>query len=149
AWFGHVADFEALPQNPFDKFDPKQDFGYSSADERHRFVFAGIFELPHGFQISPILQIASARPYNILPNPGTGGDGDINQDGNFNDRESRDGNDQHHLRPATERGDSFAQVNLRISKLFNFSKEKRVSLFFEAFNLFNTANFGNSFDGTV
>jgi hypothetical protein len=149
AWFGRISDFEALPQNPFNKFDSTQDFGPASEDERHRFVFSGIFELPLGFQASTILQLASARPYSVLPDPGSGGSGDINQDGNFNDRETRDGNDQHHLPPGTERGDTFAQVNLRISKYFRIRDKMKLGLFFEAFNLFNQGNFGNSFDGTV
>ena len=149
AWFGRISDFEALPQNPFNKFDSTQDFGPASEDERHRFVFSGIFELPLGFQTSTILQLASARPYSVLPDPGSGSGGDINQDGNFNDRETRDGNDQHHLPPGTERGDTFAQVNLRISKYFKIRDKMKLGLFFEAFNLFNQGNFGNSFDGTV
>jgi hypothetical protein len=110
---------------------------------------SGIFDLPWGFQLSPILQLASARPYSIFPDPGTGAGGDINRDGIFNDRETRDGNDQHKLPPGTERGDKFAQVNLRVSKFFKFREEMKLGLFFETFNMFNTGNFGNSFEGTV
>ena len=149
AWFGRIADFEALPQNPFNKFDAKSELGYPGEDERHRFVMSGIFDLPVGFQISSILQVASARPYSIFPDPGAGAGGDINQDGNFNDRETRDSNDQDHLPPGSERGDNFAQLNLRVSKYVKFSEKKKLALFFEAFNVFNTGNFGNSFDGTV
>lgn len=149
AWFGPVGDFETHPQNPFNKFDPKADFGHPSEDERHRFVFTSILDLPWGLQVSPLVQVSSARPYSVIPDPGLGGGGDINQDGNFNDRETRDGNDQHHLPPGTLRGDGFAQVNLRVTKRFKFAEGKNLALFFEGFNLFNTANFGNSFDGTV
>jgi len=149
AWFGRIADFEVHPQNPFKKFDAQADFGYPGEDERHRFVLAGVFDLPRGFQISPILQLASGRPYGVIPDPGSGAGGDINRDGNLNDRETRDGNDQRHRPPGTERGDSFAQVNLRVSKFFKLREKKNLALFFEAFNLFNTKNFGNSFDGTV
>ncbi|MEA2175197.1 MAG: hypothetical protein QOD00_2789 [Blastocatellia bacterium] len=144
-WFGQVADFGVQPQNPFFKFDPAADFGYTNEDERHRFVVSGVFDLPHGFQLSPVFQIASARPYSILPDPGTGAGGDINRDGVANDRETRDGNDQHKLPPATQRGDMFSQMNLRVSKFFNFGERKKLGLFFETFNLFNTSNFGNSF----
>ena len=149
AWFGPVGDFESHPQNPFDKFDPKQDFGHPGEDERHRFVLAAMLGLPWGLQLSPLIHLTSARPYSVLPDPGAGGGGDTNQDGTFNDRQTRDGNDQHHLPPGTLRGDAFAQVNLRVSKHFKFAEGKGLALFFEAFNLFNAANFGNSFDGTV
>jgi hypothetical protein len=147
AWFGIISDFFMQPQNPFNKFDPAADFGFPGEDERHRFVLSGIFDLPWGIQLSPIVQLASARPYSIFPNPNP--TADINRDGIPNDRETRDGNDQHKLPPGTERGDNFAQVNLRVSKYIKFREEVKLGLFFEAFNLFNTANFGNSFEGTV
>jgi hypothetical protein len=149
AWFGQISDFGVQPQNPFNKFDAAENFGKTGEDERHRFVVSGVFDLPWGFQLSPIVQLSSARPYSIFPDPGTGGGGDINRDGVVNDRETRDGNDQHHLPPFTERGDKFSQVNLRVAKNFKFREHMNLGLFFEAFNLFNTGNFGNSFDGTV
>ena len=34
-------------------------------DERHRFTFAGVFDLPSGFQISPIYTLASDVPFDI------------------------------------------------------------------------------------
>jgi hypothetical protein len=149
AWFGIISDFGLQPQNPFDKFDRDADFGYAGEDERHRFVFSGVIDLPWNFQVSPILQFASARPYSIFPDPGSGGAGDINRDGIVNDRETRDGNDQHKLPPSTERGDKFGQVNVRIGWNYKFTENMKLSLFFEGFNIFNTANFGNQFDGTV
>ncbi|HEY9231547.1 MAG TPA: hypothetical protein VIS78_05355, partial [Blastocatellia bacterium] len=149
AWFGQISDFGVQPQNPFDKFNAAENFGHTGEDERHRFVVSGVIDLPWGFQLSPIVQLASARPYSILPNPSTGAGGDINRDGVINDRESRDGNDQHHLPPFTERGDKFSQVNLRVGWSHKFTENMKLSLFVEGFNIFNTANFGNSFDGTV
>ncbi len=77
AWFGLASDFGNQPQNVFDKWNPIN-FGPTDADERHRFVISGIFDLPAGFQVAPIFQIASARPYSILPNCGVC---DINRDG--------------------------------------------------------------------
>jgi hypothetical protein len=145
-WFGVISDFGLQPQNPFNKFDPAADFGYTGEDERHRFVLSGIFDLPYGFQVAPILQLASARPYSILPACGAC---DINRDGIANDRESRDGDDQNHLPPATERGDDFKQVNVRLSKFFNFGERAKLGLFFEAFNVFNTGNFGNSYQNVT
>jgi hypothetical protein len=108
-------------------------------------VLSGIFDLPYGFQVAPILQLASARPYSILPACAC----DTNKDGIINDRESVSGDDQVHLPPSTERGDDFKQVNVRVSKFFNFGETKKLGLFFEAFNVFNTGNFGNSFENHV
>jgi hypothetical protein len=141
AWFGLASDFGNQPQNVFDKWNPIN-FGPTDADERHRFVISGIFDLPAGFQVAPIFQLASARPYSILPACGVC---DINRDGVSVDRESSDGNDQHPVGLNTERGDNFQQLNVRVSKFFNFGETKKLGLFFEAFNVFNTANFGREF----
>jgi hypothetical protein len=136
-WFGGAQSFQLTAQNQFNKFDPLADFGPTGEDERHRFVVSGVFDLPWGFQVSPIVQLASARPFSVIP-----GAIDINRDGVVNDRESRDGNDQNKLPPNTERGDDFKQVNVRVAKFINFSENVKLGLFFEAFNLFNTGNFG-------
>ena len=145
AWFGLASDFGNQAQNVFNKWDPTENFGPSDSDERHRFVLSGIFDLPAGFQIAPIFQIASARPYSIFPACLC----DINRDGVTVDRESRDGNDQHHLPPNTVLGDNFQQLNVRVSKFFNFGEQRKLGLFFEAFNVFNTANFGREFQNVT
>lgn len=58
------------PENQF----KEEEFGRTRIDERHRIVISGVFELPYGFQVSPILQYASPRPYS--PNTGVDIDGD-------------------------------------------------------------------------
>jgi hypothetical protein len=145
AWFGSTADFGFQAQNVFNKWDPLENFGATDADERHRFVLAGVFDLPGGFQLAPIFQLGSARPYSVFPDCLC----DINRDGVTVDRESRDGNDQHHLPPNTARGDKFSQLNLRASKFFKWHERYKLGLFFEAFNVFNTGNFGNSYQNVV
>ncbi len=139
AWFGQTGDFGNQAQNVFDKWDPIN-FGPSDADERHRFVVSGLFDLPGGFQVAPIFQIASARPYSIFPSCGC----DINRDGVNVDRDSIAPNtdDQHHLPLNPIRGDNFQQLNVRVSKFYNLGEQRKLGLFFEAFNVFNTANFG-------
>ena len=146
AWFGATADFGLQPQNMFAKFDPIN-FGPTLEDERHRFVISGIFDLPWGFQVAPIFQAASARPYSILPACGC----DINRDGVINDRESVNPgiDDQHKLPLNDHRGDNFSQLNVRVSKFFNWGEHKKLGLFFEAFNVFNTGNYGNQFQNTT
>jgi hypothetical protein len=147
AWFGQTGDFGNQAMNVLDKWDPTANFGPTDADERHRFVVSGIFDLPAGFQIAPVFQLASARPYSIFPD--CGNLCDINRDGVSGDRESRDGNDQHILPPNTARGDSFSQLNVRVSKFFSFGEQRKLGLFFEAFNVFNTANFGREFQNVT
>jgi outer membrane receptor protein involved in Fe transport len=146
AWFGQTGDFGNVAQNQFNKFDPAQDFGPTDADERHRFVASGIFDLPWGFQVAPIFQMGSPRHWSVFPSCVC----DINKDGvTFENRDSRDGNDQHMLPPNTKLGDRFSQLNLRVSKFFNFGETRKLGLFFEAFNVFNTANFGREFQNVT
>ena len=49
----------------------------------------------------------------------------------------------------SERGDSFSQLNVRVSKFFKWGENKKLGLFFEAFNVFNTGNFGNQFQNVT
>ncbi|HYO63642.1 MAG TPA: TonB-dependent receptor [Pyrinomonadaceae bacterium] len=58
------------PENQF----KQEEYGPTRFDERHRIVMSGVFDVPWGFQISPILQLASARPYS--PTTGVDIDGD-------------------------------------------------------------------------
>ena len=145
-WFGQAGDFGNVAQNQFVKFDPAADFGPTDADERHHFVLSGIFDLKWGFQVAPILQLASARNWSVFPACLC----DINKDGvTFENRESRDGNDQHSVPPNTMKGDNFSQLNVRVSKFFKWGENKKLGLFFEAFNVFNTANFGREFQNVT
>ena len=50
------------------------EFGRTRFDERHRLVLSGVFNLPWDFQLAPIMQLASSRPYS--PTTGVDIDGD-------------------------------------------------------------------------
>lgn len=147
AWYGLASDFGNQPQNVFNGFNPAEDFGPTDADERHRFVLSGVFDLPWGFQVAPVFQIASARPYSIFPACLC----DINRDGVTVDHDSVNPgvDDQHHLPMNNTRGDNFKQLNVRVSKYFKFGERAKLGLFFEAFNVFNTANFGREFQNVT
>jgi hypothetical protein len=116
------------------------EWGPNGPDERHRFVFTGVLEAPYGIQLSPIVQWASARAYNL-----TAGS-DLNADGTNNDR---------YIDPATgqqvsinsARGDNTFVFDLRTTKFIPFGGERRLGLFVEFFNLFNTVNFGSAYQG--
>ncbi len=151
AYAGNAAAFGGVAQDQNKILDPGE-LGPTPQDERHRGVFSGVFELPWGIQVSPILQISSPRAYTL--SQGT----DRNGDGINNDR---------YLDPATSqivpRGSQrggfdrtgnavsgrFFLTDLRVSKYIKFGDRAKLGLFFEAFNLFNTRNFGNSFSGSA
>jgi hypothetical protein len=90
--------------------------------------------------------MSSPRSWSVFPSCVC----DINKDGvTLENRESRDGNDQHSLLPNTMRGDNFSQLNVRVSKFFNWGEKRKLGLFFEAFNVFNTSNFGREFQNVT
>ena len=76
---GRLASGTGTPQDALDPLGPGE-WGPTGQDERHRLVATGIFDLPYGIQLSPVFQVASARPYTL-----TAGS-DLNADGNNNDR---------------------------------------------------------------
>jgi hypothetical protein len=124
----------------YDKPLDRSEWGPNGPDERHRVVATGVFELPYGIQLSPVLQVASARPYNLTA--GT----DLNADGNNNDR---------YIDPATgkqvslnaARGDKTFVFDMRSTKFFSLGGDKKIGLFAEFFNLLNTDNFGAAYGG--
>jgi Carboxypeptidase regulatory-like domain/TonB dependent receptor len=130
-----------LAQDQSDIFN-KSEWGPNGPDERHRMVATGVFELPFGIQISPVLQLASARPYNLTAGR------DLNADGTNNDR---------WVDPATgkqvsinsARGDRTTVVDLRSTKFIGLGGDKKLGIFVELFNAFNTANFGASYSGNA
>jgi len=104
-------------------------------------VVTGVFELKYGIQLSPVVQLASARPFNLTA--GT----DLNADGNNNDRWIDPSGHQVSLNAG--RGDKTFVFDMRSTKWFTLSGDRRVGAFVEAFNIFNTTNLGASFTGNA
>jgi hypothetical protein len=132
-----AAPLPVIADQPF----AEGEWGPTATDERHRFVATGVFEVGYGIQLSPIFQVASPRAYNLTAGR------DLNGDGTNNER---------YVDPTTgqmvsvnsERGDSTFVFDLRTTKFFDLgSPDRRIGLFVEIFNVFNTANFGNSYNG--
>lgn len=124
-------------RNPFGPGD----HGPSGEDIRHRFVLAGVLQLPGKFELSTLSQFESARPFTL------GTPVDINGDGtDANDRAVVNG-----VQTSLDqfRGTPFAQVDLRVSR--NIALGERVTLrpFAEFFNLSNRANPGNNYVGDM
>ena len=87
-----------------------------------------------------MFQAATPRPYNLTAGV------DVNADGNNNDR-MIDPATGKQVSINTGRGDNTVVMDLRSTKFFNLSSERKLGLFVELFNLFNTANFGGSYTG--
>lgn len=129
------SDFSA--QNPL---DIRKDRALSAFDQRHRFVFSGVFQSPFGgdsfadrvlggWVLSPIFIAGSGRPFNLLLGFDANGDSRSQSD-----RPGKIGRN-------TGRGEPFYNVDMRLGRRFAVSESKFLELTFEAFNLLNRTNF--------
>lgn len=131
-------------------------------DERHSFVWSGVIQLPAGFELSPIVRIASARPYAL-----TSGQ-DTNKDGTTNDNcvpgfvspngrtcpqnVSRNGQRGGYDLDGNFVSGRFFTTDLRVSRIFSLGKLREgmnLAFHFEAFNMTNRTNFGRNFNGNM
>jgi carboxypeptidase family protein len=138
--YSHSTDDTSGPlAMPANNYDFGAELGRSSFDQRHRFSYAGTFDLPYAFRLGAVLSLASGLPFDITT--GFDDNGDLNP----NDRPP-DGTRNIGKAPPIQ------QLDLRVSKLFKFpspfphkaSKSDRFSRNLEfsidAFNLFNHPN---------
>ena len=153
------------PENQFNEGE----FGPTRIDERHRVVLSGVFELPFGFQLAPIMQLASSRPFSANAGVDLDGDGLQTVDrlcAGVNPldvlRSVRAGNSVFVTNPRNcqqapvnslrsgfietspgnfeERSGRYFNVDLRVTKNFNFGERFRLSTYADFYNLFNTEN---------
>jgi len=164
---GSFRNYPALALDPFAKYN----WGPSPNDERHHVTLSGIWELPKGFQLSPIMQFGSARPYN-LTNSGntlnTGGGTAISvvvptSDPTnylaFSGNNTGAQNCFYGLNGVAQgctiakydplRGDPFFELDLRLAKNFKFGERMNLQLVAQAFNLTNRGNYGNDFNNNI
>ena len=131
-------------QNAADPFNDVQ-FGPSRrSDSRHRATISAIFNLPWGFQVSPIWRYRSGLPVNIVEGV------DLNLDDVNDDIPARAyafdgvGNAPKDIGECKTincgRGASLSQVNLRVSKGLRCRAGMRIEAIAEVFNLFNAKN---------
>jgi outer membrane receptor protein involved in Fe transport len=156
--------FRNYPHDPLNIWDPR-DFGPTPNDERHHVTISGIVDLPWGFQIAPILQYGSARPYDLRTSfdvlaRGSGYSRPVivfnNDPKNFTAITSSAtalaclaAGNCHQVGYDTMRGDPFFQLDMRVAKNFRFGEHRNLQLIFQAFNLTNKTNYGNDFHNTA
>ncbi|HLJ47721.1 MAG TPA: TonB-dependent receptor [Bryobacteraceae bacterium] len=167
AYHGAAASYSSAPSN-VTNYLASYDFGPTPSDERHRFVVSGVFELPWGFKFAPIMQWASARPYNPVQGVdyfgyGTGGTAEQavllkSSPNNFTAtaaytpaqiQSCLGSGDCMIANYNSARGRPFFQLDTRFSKDFRFKERLNLEFFFQAFNLTNRANFGGNFYNNI
>ncbi len=131
-------------------------------DQRHRFVFSGVWTSPGAwrnsssmaerifanFTVAPIVELSSGRPFNIIT--GTDTNGDLQSS---NDRPSVAADGTLFAPTATPFTSGslgrnmgithgYASVDLRLTRAFRFGERYRLDVIAEGFNLFNRFNEG-------
>ncbi|MGD0772514.1 MAG: TonB-dependent receptor [Candidatus Solibacter sp.] len=163
---GSFRNYPRLSTNPFASYE----WGPSPNDERHHITISGIVDLGKGFQLAPIMQYGSARPYNLTNSSNTLNTGGAttnavvvptNAPTNWfayatNNTAAQNcfyglGVTQSCTIAAYDplRGDPFFQLDLRLSKNVNLGERMRLQFVAQAFNLTNRANYGNDFNGNI
>jgi outer membrane receptor protein involved in Fe transport len=154
----NYANDDQIPfsNGPIDPNDLEREFGASPNDRRHHFTFAGNFELPAGFRVSPLLTLSSGVPMDILMPDGSmrvptlernAGGRRFKTAGELNDylRELNagggiDGVLLPLVRDDARFSDSFSSLDVRLSKSFELRSGHRLEAIVEVFNLLNTTN---------
>lgn len=175
-WDGSAASFGNSPVNPFDPWNPAVDFGPVPNDERSHIAASGIVSLPWDFDVAPIMQFGTARPFTASAGQDVLGIGSntpraVVQDSDptnytyFKVLQNQDGLSNSKVVAAERtclaanqcmfvpfdslRGQDFFELDARVSKAINFGEKGQLRLIFQAFDLTNRANFGNSFGTSV
>jgi hypothetical protein len=138
---GHQADLGGarrdVSANPLDP-QCSRCFGPLNTDARNRITLSAVYRAPLGINVSGMFRYRSALPYTVFFSEDRDGDGnpepiDLNGDGFAYDFPGGQGVN-------TERGDSFSQLDLRLSKEFTFADRFGFEIIAEMFNVFNEEN---------
>lgn len=160
---GSFRNYTRFPSAPFASYE----YGPTPNDERHHITVSGLFELPKGFQFAPILQFGSARPYSPTnsSNALNIGGGSLNavvvpksDPTNYTAFAGNDTGAQYCYYVTQTctiakydplRGDTFFELDTRLTKNFKFGEHSNLQLIAQAFNLTNRANYGNNFTTSI
>jgi len=174
AYNGNSAAFRNRAWDPFNMF-AGYELGPTPNDSRHRFSMGSVVNLPGGFQVAPIMQWESARPYtagyggavdilgvgggrgtshvvvfNDRPNDLTAtlaafGDPGVSNANRQKYRNCLRSNQCTHAAFDNLRGQPFFQLDARVTKNFRIRERANLQAIFQVFDLTNRANFGNNF----
>ena len=114
--------------------DLGDDYTLAVTDQRHRFVFNGIYQMAWGFQLSGLYFFGAGERQNTsfggdIRDIGTDGSNRLREDGTIVDRNNLVGDQVH-------------RVDLRPQKRFALGGSMSVDGIMEVYNLFDHANFG-------
>ena len=135
ASIGRRAVASARSQALAHPFAPRSERAFSNLDVRNVLNVAGIFNLPAGFKLNPLVVVRSGAPYTGLIGFDTQNDAN-----DFNDRALINGSET----PRNlYRGPAFSDADLRLVKDFTLKGEgHHLDLFMDVFNVLGASNRG-------
>lgn len=154
----NYANDDQIPfsNGPVNPNNVQLEYGPTPNDRRHYFTFSGAVELPYGFQLAPIVTLASGVPMDILlPDASSripvlqrnAGGRLFHNGGDLNDFLTRlnaaggvNGQPLPLVREDAQFNDDFSSFDLRLSKVFKFGEKARLEPMVEVFNLLNVTN---------
>lgn len=164
---GSFRNYPRLSTNPFASYE----WGPNPNDERHHVTISGLVNLPKGFELAPIMQYGSPRPFNLTNSANTlntgGGTANAvvvptsdptnylafagNNAGAQNCFYGLNGVSQSCTIAKYDplRGDPFFELDLRLAKNIRIGERMNLQLVAQAFNLTNRANYGNNFGNSI